>query len=669
MTRRRVDHTALPAVGYFANWSLPAGETADFHLSTVDPESTVSLVRLDRASDAALDWPVSSTEAELGVREIDLGSTLRVVPAADRLAPEAWGLLVEFRLTAMAYERVLVATDDFALRFDRAGVLEVHGGHRDNDAASPILPLQRWLQLALDCRGEACTVTVRNLGDYSLLQQFDFVLSPRAPHEIVIGAGPAGDARTLNAAIGRIALLSRGAECASFRLPAVGRPTTLAPARGDGAVLEIRNAPTFATRSVRWDGSAEDPRQAPEHYDAVMLHDDDLDDAGWPVTHRVAIPDEAESGIYGLTVRAQGRSSTWPFFITPRRRGADLLFLVPSFTYLAYADERLPPEQFPWQCDDAGHRFAVANELTSLYDLHNDGTGVTLASFRRPLATIRDDYLYPLCGAPHLLPVDLKLLRFLAAEGIAVDLITDAELDRDGAARLPGYRGLITGSHPEYWTAAMLDGVGRFQAAGGHLAYLGGNGCYWVTARDGHMIEVRRGLRGIRTWSSAPGETHLATTGSAGGLWRDAGRAEHRLLGVGLAAMGFTQARPYRRTAQSYAADLAWLFADVGDAPIGGEGIVLGGAAGYEVDASSAILGTPAETVVIAVADGFDRSYEIDETSGIGDVRGEMTLTQKADGGLVFAAGSVCWCGALPPSGAMNPVGRITLNLLHRFLR
>jgi N,N-dimethylformamidase len=416
-----------------------------------------------------------------------------------------------------------------------------------------------------------------------------------------------------------------------------------------------------------------DPRLAPEHYDAVALHDDDLADAGWPQTHRVAVPDDARSGVYAIEIATREETTRWPFFVTPKQRQADLIFLAPTFTYLAYADERLPQARFPWLCDDAGHRFAQANALTSLYDTHNDGSGVSLASFRRPLATLRDDYLYPLCGAPHLLPVDLHLLRFLHRHDVRVDILTDADLHRGGPARLAGYRGLVTGSHPEYWTAALRAALHGFREAGGHIAYLGGNGGYWVTAFEDDTIEVRRGLSGIRTWSSPPGEAHLAMTGEPGGLWRHRGQAEHRLLGVGLQAMGFTQAQPFRRTRDSYSPDLAWLFDGVGDAPIGTEGLVLGGAAGYEIDARSARWQSPDDARLLAVAEGFDQGYIADgdatEDGLPAPARGEMVLLQSRTGGMVFAASSVSWCGALPQSSMMNAVGRITLNLLRRMAR
>jgi N,N-dimethylformamidase len=37
-------------------------------------------------------------------------------------------------------------------------------------------------------------------------------------------------------------------------------------------------------------------------------------------------------------------------------------------------------------------------------------------------------------------------------------------------------------------------------------------------------------------------------------------------------------------------------------------------------------------------------------------------------GGAVFSVGSIAWCGALRAGGAETPVGRMTWNVLHRFL-
>jgi N,N-dimethylformamidase len=137
--------------------------------------------------------------------------------------------------------------------------------------------------------------------------------------------------------------------------------------------------------------------------------------------------------------------------------------------------------------------------------------------------------------------------------------------------------------------------------------------------------------------------------------------------------MGFSHAQPFRRTPESYAADLAWLFEGVGDEAIGAQGLVLGGAAGYEIDARSTRWKTPAETRLLAVAEGFDAGYVIDSDATEDGLpvppRGEMTLMQCASGSMVFAASSVSWCGALPQAGTTNAVGRITSNLMQRFTR
>jgi N,N-dimethylformamidase len=625
-------------------------------------------VRLDRVPEReSTPWPVTRT-APLTVQSLDLGSFL-AIPHADRfLIAAGWSLALEILLAGTAAARSLIAGEGVSVRFADDGALILEGA---DSATGQILPTRQWLNVALCSRDGRLSLVVASGGvDLVALAA---AASGAAPTTIHLGAGLGGSGPTLNLVIGRITLRdAREQIAAAWQFPPIGRPALLSSVEGN-AVLEIHNAPTFGLRSPRWDGSVLDPRLAAAHYDAVALHDDDLADAGWPESHRIAVPEQAESGIYALEITTGPETTRWPFFVTPKQRQTDLVFLAPTFTYLAYADERLPPELFPWLCDDAGHRFARANHLTSLYDTHNDGSGVCLASFRRPLATLRDDYRYPLCGAPHLLPVDLQLLRFLHAHDVRVDILTDGDLHRGGSARLAGYRGLVTGSHPEYWTGAIRDALEGFRDGGGHIAYLGGNGGYWVTAFDGDTLEVRRGLSGIRTWSSEPGETHLAMTGEPGGLWRHRGRAEHELLGVGLQAMGFSRAQPFRRMPESYSPELEWLFEGVGDAPIGTEGLVLGGAGGYEIDARSARWKTPQHTWLLAVADGFDTGYVVDSDAtedGLpAPVRGEMVLTKSESGSMVFAASSVSWCGALPQSSMMNPVGRITLNLLRHMAR
>ncbi len=430
------------------------------------------------------------------------------------------------------------------------------------------------------------------------------------------------------------------------------------------------NDPTFACTSARWNGTADDPRLAPDHYDAIHLHEDDIGALDWPETHIVGIPADAPSGVYAFAIATTLGTEEVAFFVRPAKPRAALAILLPTLTYAAYADEALPPDRFPWVCDDRSHRFARANGLLSLYDEHADGSGVSIKSLRHPKSTLRSDYRYPLSGSPHLLPVDLDLLAFCHDQNIAFDLLTDADLHAEGPAALAPYAGLATGSHPEYWTGKMQAALNGWLGRGGNLVHLGGNGLMWVTGFDGERVEARRGRTlAARTWDGAPGEITMALDNMPGGLWRERGRPEFAVVGTGMTMMGFGPARPYRRCRGN--AEWDWVFAGA-TGPVGATGRVLGGAAGYEVDRADIRLGTPPQTVVLAVADGFGAEYETDANEyfpgGAPDRaaarRADLTARRDEGGGFVVSVGSVAWCGALPLDGEANAVGAITATLL-----
>ena len=158
----------------------------------------------------------------------------------------------------------------------------------------------------------------------------------------------------------------------------------------------------------------------------------------------------------------------------------------------------------------------------------------------------------------------------------------------------------------------MLDAAEAYLAQGGRFVYLGGNGFYWVTSFDPerpHVIEVRR-TNGTRAWSARPGEYRHSTTGEIGGLWRERGRAPQRLAGVGFAGQGAGRGQPYRRTAAAADPRAAWIFAGVTDEVFGDEGLVVDGAAGFEIDRADVALGTPPHALVVATAIGFSDRYQ-----------------------------------------------------------
>ena len=78
---------------------------------------------------------------------------------------------------------------------------------------------------------------------------------------------------------------------------------------------------------------------------------------------------------------------------------------------------------------------------------------------------------------------DSHLIAWLHNQNIDYDIITDDELDREGVELIRSYDAVMTGTHPEYHTTAMLDALMAYREGGWRLIYLGGNGFYWRIVR------------------------------------------------------------------------------------------------------------------------------------------------------------------------------------------
>ena len=329
------------------------------------------------------------------------------------------------------------------------------------------------------------------------------------------------------------------------------------------------NMPARAMTGHNWRGTETDFRNVPDEYGAIYFHDDDLEDAGWDVDFELAVPDGTRSGAYAARLKSGDDEDYVPFFVRPKRgtSSAPIVFLAPTASYLAYANihirahpvsramyARLTGDRIPFEYPvEAQDKYAIEHELLSLYDRHTDGTGVCYSSRLRPIVSMRPKYLMTSLGlgkgGAHQFNADLQLLDWMEAKGYDYDVVTDEDLHAEGEELLARYLVVVTGSHPEYWSARMLDALEGYMANGGRLMYLGGNGFYSVTSFDPerpHVIEVRR-WHGTGTWEAGPGEFHHSTTGEVGGLWRFRGRPPQRLTGVGFSAQGFDYSVPYNR--------------------------------------------------------------------------------------------------------------------------
>jgi N,N-dimethylformamidase len=449
---------------------------------------------------------------------------------------------------------------------------------------------------------------------------------------------------------------------------------------------QIINLPTRAMRGHNWTGRETNWTRAPEEYGAIHFHDDDLVDACWAPDFEFTVPDGQRSGVYAARVSTDGFDFWVPFFVRPPRGAATskVAFLASTATYTVYLNNRgrflsLMTERYQG-------RVMVVDEIDSLliefpemglstYDRHSDGSGVSYSSRHRPLQNFRPT------GRHWNFNLDLFIIDWLEQLGGDYDVVTEEDLHTEGLALLEPYSVVITGSHPEYDSLGMLDAFEAYLRRGGRLMYMGGNGFYWRIAhhpaREG-VIEVRRAEGGVRAWDTDPGEAYHSFTGEYGGLWRRNARAPQRLVGVGFISQGFDHCSYYRRTVDAEDPRVAWMFAGVEGERLGDFGILQGGAAGLEIDAVDARLGTPPHALVVGRSENHSNTYEVvaeevliphGATDAVinADIHADLTFFETPGGGAVFATGSIAYAGSLGWNSFDNNLSRLTANVLMRF--
>ena len=449
------------------------------------------------------------------------------------------------------------------------------------------------------------------------------------------------------------------------------------------------NLPTRAVKGWRHDGTEMNWAHKPEHYGAIHFHDDDLYDSQWETDVCWQVPGDFPSGVYAAHLQQGSEEFYVPFYVRPPRGKptARLCLLVPTASYYAYVNHHMNVD---WGSliEHSSTCFATLTTADlylqnqtlfglSMYDDHNDGSGVCYASRLRPMLRM----------GPHeelwQYNADSHITDWLDEKGYAFDVVTDDDLHAEGSSLIEGYDCVMTCTHPEYYSLPMMNALLSYQHQGGRFIYMGGNGFYWRVAYNPEFpgaIEMRRAEDGMRSWIAEPGEYHMSFSGELSGLWSRSGIAPQRLCGVGFSAQGFNFGRPYHRTASSHDPRCAWIFDGIAeDEPIGDFGLVFGGAAGSEIDSADVRKGTPSHALVVATADDFGadfhwvvEDYHHAHSAVNGEtcpyVRCDMVFYETENGGAVFSTGSIAFAGSLSHNDYNNNVSQVLENVVNRFL-
>ena len=731
--------------GYASRWTVKAGESLDFRVTSEEGDYRADIVRLFQVDDRP-EGP-GYREQEIAadcngtkpgrVQELRPGSHLRV-ESDPRLAPAA-GLTIAAWIFPTAVgsrgEQAVVAK---RLRPDGPGyaLLIDDEGHLCFEIATsgPVTALRTaetlrekcWHFVAACYDGGSGTVVlraaeVRPLAPHHPAAQPASVSASHGPGgdglaspcDLFIGAfpDPAGEAATAGHYNGKIdspclferalsdaeiaslqdGTMPEGGLIAAWDFAAIPYALTVPDRAGNGLAAHVVNNPMRGVTGRNWDSDVGDYLTEPDRYAAIYFHEDDLEDAGWEADFAWQVPADLPSGVYAARLRAADDEDYIPFFVRPSAPSAPIAFLAPTFSYLAYANERTHAQ--PWMVwDHASDRplslsrqdaytAAHGHEIgCSVYDVHTDGSINVYSSRLRPVLNLRPKLTAYWNDAGRHFGADMYLVDWLDRKGFSHDVITDEDVHHEGLEALQDYRVILTGSHPEYFTLAMRRAFERYLDQGGRLMYLGGNGCWWVTSVDPlrpHAIEVRKQdpWKTIQSLGVEQGEERHSTTGERGGSWRGARNGAETLFGVGYTSQGFCQARPYRRQPGSFDPRVAFIFEGIAnDELIGDFGLALGGAAGDEFDRVNYALGSPPETLVLASSWGHSKKYCLNfslpyqSTEEIeASVRADLAYYETGGGGAVFSVGSMCWCPSLPHNDYNNNVSRITENVLRRF--
>ncbi|MCY4404883.1 MAG: hypothetical protein OXC15_00825, partial [Rhodospirillaceae bacterium] len=207
------------------------------------------------------------------------------------------------------------------------------------------------------------------------------------------------------------------------------------------------NRPVRGMTGFNWNGHDDCFRYAPAQFGGIEFHEDALADCGWEPTISMEVPD-VKSGVYAARLRAGDAEEHVVFFLRPKQPSAPIAMLMPTCSYLAYANERIGL--------DTGMAQVLSSQVTvihewdlalrqrpeygaSCYDSHRDGAGVCYSTRLRPILNMRPKHRMAPTVVPWQFPADLSIIYWLETMGFDYDVITDEDLHQEGLACLEPY--------------------------------------------------------------------------------------------------------------------------------------------------------------------------------------------------------------------------------------
>ena len=182
----------------------------------------------------------------------------------------------------------------------------------------------------------------------------------------------------------------------------------------NGLDAEGVNRPVRCQTGWNWNGRNDCFRLAPEEFGGIEFHADALTECGWDPTLSLTIPDDLRSGVYAVKLTAgdgTGLAEEFaPFFVRAVQPKAPICLLIPTASYLAYANIGTAFDAALLQSITASTPIFQEIDVEvyknnvefglSTYDVHDDGAGVCYSSYHRPIVNMRPKFRAPGIGGP-----------------------------------------------------------------------------------------------------------------------------------------------------------------------------------------------------------------------------------------------------------------------------
>ena len=363
-----------------------------------------------------------------------------------------------------------------------------------------------------------------------------------------------------------------------------------------------------------------------------------VDCGNWNVSASWAVPATAVSGIYlaRLVRNDTGGASHVVFIVRNDAATAKVAFKTSDTTWQAYNTY-------------GGNSLYTGAPAGRAYKV----------SYNRPWSTRGTQY-----ARAWLFGAEYPMVRWLEANGYDLTYVSGIDVERTPLL-VRNQRVLLSVGHDEYWSAGQRSSVEAARDAGVHLAFFSGNEMFWKTRWETSIDGSSTPYRTLVSYKETHNDAKIDPSPAWTGTWRDprfsppadGGRPENQLSGT-IFKVNCCSAAIGIQVPAEYANLRLWRNTSVAALQPGEVAQLAAGTLGYEWDEDPDNGFRPPGQFRLSstTAGGLSILTDYGSSYANGTATHNLTMHRRANGALVFGAGTIRWSWGLDtnhdPDGA-----------------